>query len=311
MILKDKKLINAKSAMSIAGQQQEQDVAFYLRRAFKEHKQVFVINDFSFSHNNENAQIDHLIVYPFGFILIESKSITGEVKVNKLGEWTRSHGKKWSGMASPIKQVELQQKLLGEYLHEHRAKILSRLLGIKQQSFRMRSWHNLCAVSSNAIVERDSMPKEISNQIIKSEFLADKVNELMNLKHKVVSALTLDTRPDFSDGELKSITSFLLKPANFDSEVEPLRKEASIAEDTSSHYQAVIHCKKCGEASELTAQYGRYGYYVNCAKCDTNTSMKMPCNSCNSKNTKVSKRKTVYSLKCLDCNKSQKIVDSL
>ena len=82
MILKDKTFQNAVSPKAKAGQKQEQDVAYFLRRAFKDHKEVFVINDFKFTHNNETAQIDHLIVYTFGFILIESKSIKGEVKVN-------------------------------------------------------------------------------------------------------------------------------------------------------------------------------------------------------------------------------------
>ena len=208
MILKDKILQNVVSPTAKAGQKQEQDVAFFLRRTFKDHQQVFVINDFKFTHNDETAQIDHLVVYPFGFILIESKSIKGEVKVNGLGEWTRSFGSKWSGMASPIKQVELQQKLLREMLFEHREVILNKLFGIKQQSFGMRCWDNVCVVSSNAVIDRDSMPSNVSKQLVKTEFLVDKLNKLMKLRHKGIRLLTVDTRPDFSEDELKSITSF-------------------------------------------------------------------------------------------------------
>ncbi|WP_448546984.1 NERD domain-containing protein [Thalassotalea fusca] len=304
MILKDKQLINAKTPTSIAGQQQEQDVAFYLRRAFKDHEQVLVINDFSFSHNDENAQIDHLIIYPFGFILIESKSISGEVKVNKFGEWTRSIGKKWTGMPSPIKQVELQQKLFREYLYEHRASILPKLFGIRQQSFGMRCWHNLCAVSSNSIIERESMPKAISNQIVKSEFLADKVNSLMNLKNKVVSTLTFDTRPDFSRSELDSISSFLL------GSIQPAPNVKTKDSPKTGPLESNIKCKKCGESIKLSAQYGRYGYYVNCSECDTNTSMKTTCPHCQSANTKVAKRKSNYSLNCFDCSNSTLIIQT-
>ncbi len=211
MILKDKTLQNAASPTAKAGQKQEQDVAFFLRRAFKDHKQVYVINDFKFTHNNETAQIDHLIVYTYGFVLIESKSIKGEVKVNGLGEWTRSLSNKWSGMASPIKQLELQQKLLREMLHANRESILGKLLGIKQQSFGMRCWDNVCAVSSNAIIDRDSMPNDVSKQLVKTEFLVDKLNEIMKLKTYAITKLNhFDTRPDFNDEELKSITSFLM-----------------------------------------------------------------------------------------------------
>ncbi|SQH74986.1 protein of unknown function, might belong to contain NERD domain protein [Shewanella benthica] len=31
-----------------------------------------------------------MIIYPYGLVLIESKSIKGHVKVNKQGEWTRT-----------------------------------------------------------------------------------------------------------------------------------------------------------------------------------------------------------------------------
>jgi len=60
MILKDKTLQNAVHPTAKAGQKQEQDVAFFLRRAFKDHEQVFVLNDFKFTFNDETAQIDHL-----------------------------------------------------------------------------------------------------------------------------------------------------------------------------------------------------------------------------------------------------------
>jgi transcription elongation factor Elf1 len=303
MILKDKTLQNTVSPTAKAGQTQEQDVAFFLRRAFKDHKQVYIINDFKFTHNNETAQIDHLIVYTYGFVLIESKSITGEVKVNNSEEWTRSFNNKWSGMASPIKQVELQQKLLREMLFVNRGSILGTLLGITQQSFGMRCWDNVCAVSSNAIIDRDSMPKDISNQLVKTEFLVDKIEKLMNLKNKVVRALTFDTRPDFSDEELQSITSFLMAQLDGNKIVQKAVKqeEKIILVKVKANVDAVLQCKSCGEKSDYSAQQGRYGYFIKCNKCETNTAMKIPCRSCGNKNTKVAKKKETYTLNCSEC----------
>lgn len=303
MILKDKTLQNAVSPTAKAGQKQEQDVAFFLRRAFKDHEQVFVINDFKFTFNDETAQIDHLIVYPFGFVLIESKSITGEVKINGVGEWMRSLNNKWSGMASPIKQVELQQRLLREMLFENREIILSKLFGIKQQSFGMRCWNNLCAVSSNAIIDRDSMPKKVSKQLVKTEFLVETLEKVMKLKSKVISALTFDTRPDFSNEELKSITSFLMAQVNNKPLIQQQINEPKVAIEISKDNidnvdivtDSVLQCKSCGEKSDYSAQYGRFGYFIKCNKCEMNTTMKMHCASCGSKNTKVTKRK-----KCID-----------
>ena len=304
MILKDKTLQNAVSPTAKAGQKQEQDVAFFLRRAFKDHKQVYVINDFKFTHNGETAQIDHLIVYTYGFVLIESKSIKGEVKVNDLGEWTRSLNSKWVGMASPIKQVELQQKLLREMLHANRENILGKLLGIKQQSFGMRCWDNVCAVSSNAVIDRDSMPNDVSKQLVKTEFLVDKLNEIMKLKTYAITKLNpFDTRPDFNDEELKSITSFLMAQLGDNKIVEKVAKQEVVAVPVKvkPSVDAILQCKSCGERSDYSAQHGRYGYFIKCNKCETNTAMKVPCFSCSSKNTKVSKKKETYTLNCCDC----------
>ena len=310
MILKDKTFQNAVSLTAKAGQKQEQDVAFFLRRAFKNHKQVYVINDFKFTHNDETAQIDHLIVYTYGFVLIESKSIKGEVKVNDLGEWTRSLNGKWSGMASPIKQVELQQKLLRETLHANRESILGKLMGIKQQSFGMRCWDNVCAVSSNAVIDRDSMPSNVSKQLVKTEFLVDKLLETMKLKTYAITKLNpFDTRPGFNDEELKSITSFLMAQVNNKSVIQQQVNEPKVAFETPKDItdkiekatESVLQCKLCGEKSNYAAQYGRFGYFIKCNKCETNTTMKMPCVSCGSKKTKVSKKKENYTLNCWDC----------
>lgn len=307
MILKDKQVKNVKSRTTIAGQKQELDVAFYLRREFKDHPEVFIINDYTFSHNDETAQIDHLIIYPFGFILIESKSISGEIKINEQGEWTRSFQQKWSGIPSPIKQVELQEKLLQELLHHHRASILGKILGFKQQSFRLRCWHTLCAVSSNAIIARQSMPYELSNTIVKSEFLVDRLKDIMNLKTSMLKSINvLDTRPDFSHTELASITSFLM------SQVKKEIRESKLTHHTSqselADVKAILVCKNCGMAKDCIPKSGKYGYYIHCNECNKNTPMRMPCIQCKSKNTKVFKRENNYNLQCIECGYQNKLI---
>ena len=181
MIVKEMESKNLTSPNTIAGDKHEKNVAFYLRRAFKDDVHIFVFNDFKFTHNNETAQVDHLILYRFGFILVESKSITGNVSVNKQEEWSRSYRDKWQGMPSPIKQVQLQAQLLKDLLHENRSSLVGKLLGL-QQTLGKRSWDHLCAVSSNAIVERENMPNSVSKKLVKSEFLVDSIIKIMDLK---------------------------------------------------------------------------------------------------------------------------------
>lgn len=325
MIIKDKVIISSSSPRIKAGQKQELDVAFYLRRAFKDHDQVFVFNDIKLTHNNETAQIDHLIVHTFGFILIESKSITGEVTVNKYEEWSRSYNGKWNGMSSPIKQVELQKELLKKLLRDHDSALLDKVLGIEklQKSFGGRQWEHLCAISSNAIINRDDAPKHIAKKLVKSEFIVDTVTKLMNLSSSKPSPFTFfkaETRPWFNDEEITRVCDFFLQKGTAEKlpEGKVLEKTESpqIKIDTDvitkahgkEYAELQLKCKKCNTQNTLEPRWGKYGYFVNCSSCSINTPMKAPCTSCNSKKTRVNKKKEIYTLTCQDCEMSSQLI---
>ncbi|MBU2114675.1 MAG: NERD domain-containing protein [Gammaproteobacteria bacterium] len=338
MILKDKTQTSSASIKLDAGIKQEHDVAFYLRRAYKNSDQVMVLNDLRIEHDGESAQIDHLIVYTYGFIVVESKSIRGEVKVNKYGEWTRSYKGQWSGMPSPIKQAELQLKLLKQYLCDNTEKVIGKFLGI-QQGLAMRCYDVFCAISSDAIIDRSNAPKDIADKLVKSEFIADALDKRMNFKkfYNVVGKIA-DTRPTFNQDELNQICQFLFGnvtqtepgvrephaawPAPMHSmpkaDVKPITPTAVLTTPVPTSVkpsarpvglQAITaQCKHCGDCSALSPQSGRYGYYVQCGKCGGNTPLKRPCLVCNSQNTKVSRARAVYSLSCGDCLASTRFI---
>ncbi|MBB1270816.1 nuclease-related domain-containing protein [Shewanella sp. SR44-3] len=334
MILKTKSLQYTQTPQAQAGQKQEQSVAFFLRRAFKDHPEILVVNDFKFSFNDETAQIDHLLIYRYGFVLIESKSIKGHVKVNSQGEWSRSYNNHWSGMPSPIKQVELQQALLRELLKHHKSEILGKLLGIKQQGFNGRCWVHLCVVSSDAVIDRETMPSTISNKLVKTEFLVEKLEEIMNLKNKFMRLISVaDTRPDFSQAELNSVGEFIIaqhidsnqapnqatpqvakaaraqepKP-QFEVQPQTTKTTQTVKNTAASAAMATLSCKHCGESTNYSPMYGKYGYYITCKQCSKNTPMKQACPQCHSPKTKVSKRKETYTLNCQDCSHENQLV---
>ncbi|WFM70412.1 nuclease-related domain-containing protein [Halomonas sp. CKK8] len=304
------------------GHKQEQDVAFQLRREFGEHKQIHVINDLRLEHRGERAQIDHLILHPYGFIIVESKSIVGEVTVNAAGEWSRSYQGNWMGIPSPIRQGELQKQLLHHLLRDNIEKMLGKVLGI-QTKVGGRDWQVLCAISSTAILHRDKMPKDVADRVVKTEFLAKKVREVVG------NILTeyLKAKPKFSKQELSNIASFLLEhtaqvsiaSAGSDSQTATPEPAAPVAE-SAPHYSAspapenvsfqteptvqaksLVACKQCGEAHQLTGMYGQYGFYVKCGRCSTNTSMKQPCPACGWKSVLVSKGGREYTGTCRKC----------
>ena len=335
MIVKDKLQKAAVGARQQAGNQQEQDVAFYLRRAFKDDPRVMVFHDLQLCYDGEYAQIDHLIVYTFGFIVIESKSIKGEVRVNTQAEWSRSYRQQWQGMPSPVKQAELQLKVLRDVLTNNHEKMLGRLLGLIQLGLGGRCYDVLCAISSDAIINRSKAPKEVATKLVKTEFIADALKDLMRLPKLLPMALRVfDTRPAFNAEELDSICSFLLsehlklRPEEQDlvraTKPQPAvsTKEADIqtvnvwqvtekpkdevkepvktaASDTAPLVNGL--CKHCQSWDQLSVHAGRYGYYLKCHICEKNTALKQPCTQCHSQQTKVRKEADKYLVGCESC----------
>ena len=125
----------------------------------------------------------------------------------------------------------------------------------------------------------------------------------MKLRNKFINSINvLDTRLSFSDEELKSITNFLIEYN------KPKSQKPQSTTISSSEPKSILKCKKCNESSNYTAQHGRYGYFINCNECKTNTSMKIECINCHSKNTKITKKKDIYTLNCLDCSNQFRLI---
>ncbi|MBN8447368.1 MAG: NERD domain-containing protein [Gammaproteobacteria bacterium] len=336
MILKDKTQTSSASIKLDAGMKQEQDVAFYLRRAYKDRDNVMVFNDIRLSHGGEHAQIDHLIVYSFGFIVVESKSIRGEVKVNEYSEWSRSYKGQWSGMPSPIKQAELQLSLLKQLLRAHDSQLLGTLLGM-QQGFGGRCFDVFCAISSDAIIDRSKAPIDVADKLVKSEFVVEAFDKKMDFKTFFqLKARLAEKRPSFTSEELNKICNFIFAHTNnqkLKDGANPILQQPQVAatqyevieklqsENTapSNHSlnsssmketnAAAVQCKHCGASSGLTAQSGRYGYFVQCSACGGNTPLKRPCLARKSADTKVSKSKSVYSLNCQSCGAVSEVLE--
>ncbi|RTZ15684.1 nuclease [Vibrio aquaticus] len=307
MIIKDKDVSVSTYYKKQLGDQVESDVAFYLKRQFLEQDDIFVFNNLRIEHNQEFAQIDHLIVYKKGFVLVESKSIKGTVKINDQLEWQRTVRGRWVGMPSPITQAEIQAKLLKKLLNENAESMLAKVLVVVLQGyFGGRCWDILCAASNDAIIDRSHIPSKLSPKIVKAEAIGSRVKEIISSNSNI-----LKPNPSFSSSELNNIKHFLLAahtpnlPPQKES-TEDLKANASDAKTTknedakcidSNNRSSWFQCKKC-ESSNTEPKYGKFGYYVTCSECKTNTSMVQACLNCGNKKTRVSKRKQFYTVSC-------------
>lgn len=293
-----------KRVMAASGARHEQNVAFYLRRAFSNKKDVYVFNNVKITHEGENAQIDHLILYKYGFIVIESKSIKGEVKVNQNGEWARSYNSQWYGIPSPVEQAKNQIAILKTLLQENADGLLGKILGL-QKGFGARQYSVLVAVSSSAIIHREGMPPDIDEITLKSEFIAARVEKIM--ASHVNRLWRKDTLPWFTSNEMEAIAVFLgQQEVGLQPDPAPTQSsdEGKPAQEPGKPVQPqvwLVSCKHCRNEDGLIARYGKYGYYVACPKCEKNTPLKQACPACESKATKVTKQKLTYTLGCAQC----------
>lgn len=128
MILKEKEFTNPSDPRRKAGEEAEKQMAFYLQRAFRKRDDCFVINDLSITHDGEPAQIDHLIVSPYGLVIIESKSCHSTIIVDEFNRWARTFNGKPEGMQSPVLQAEEQGKILMGLLRSNTERLLGKML---------------------------------------------------------------------------------------------------------------------------------------------------------------------------------------
>jgi len=91
-----------------SGSAAERQMAHYLNRTFSGDESVFVLHGLRFEDRDQPeqdgshgvCQIDHLVVHRWGLFVVESKSVTEEVRIASDG----SGGDEWSSLASAYRR---------------------------------------------------------------------------------------------------------------------------------------------------------------------------------------------------------------
>jgi transcription elongation factor Elf1 len=192
-------------------------------------------------------------------------------------------------------------------LRENDSQLLGKLLGI-QKGFGLRQYKTLIAISSSARLDRDNIPADISQHIVKTEFLVDKIKDITQAANSGLKSFA-KSEPRFTIDEMERIGEFLKayqKPMeqNSEPETKSAKKISNALKTASNNAPVQISCKKCGETKALSAQYGRFGYFVQCGKCATNTALRHSCPACGSESTRTRKSKSDMYLDCQSCNQS-------
>ena len=109
-----------KKAIVSAGIRGEQDVFYALKWLNKDYK---VISDKPIRIKNEKfideeQEYDHIVIGPTGVFLIETKSYSGLIEIDKNGNWKRRKNESddWVGELNPLQQVRRHEKLIQSIL---------------------------------------------------------------------------------------------------------------------------------------------------------------------------------------------------
>lgn len=335
--------VNHRDPRLRAGAEAEKDMAHYLHRDFRDDEGVFVLHDLRLEDREQPeqdgppgvCQIDHLVVHRWGLFIIESKSVTEEVRVRSDGsggdEWTRVYRKKETGMRSPIRQAQRQADFLRKFLQRHREEMLGKhslglrtiakvVHGTDQRGFKNAPIQLMIAVSDAGRIKRVGgweEPREPFRVFVaKADLVPDKINQELKAHRKYAGK-------DYGvwsmeAGEPRKVAEFLAARHVGRLGTKPIRpKRTSPKQDRKRHPKRVdgagrsqdAACKHCG-SKDLTALSGKYGYYWKCGACQKNTTMPVVCPVCGAKRgrdseVRVRKDKTTYFRDCQACGTSE------
>ena len=326
MIVKELDAFIPQDKFAKAGKEAEEQMSFYLRRAFADNQNIYVFNDLRLEYEDDAAQIDHLIFHQYGVIIIESKSVTSRVEINEHQEWIRWFKDDAQGMPSPILQARRQGDFLKNYLNRHAEVLIGKILGI-QTNFEAMSIDVLVAISDSGIILR---PKTMSLQeVCKADQICDRVQSLLDKKQKVGSFFSFNIpRHPFNKDEINKIFEFLLKghksspyktyaqaiskpnlitsPPEKKAVIQAKAESPSIPKPIISLPNKPIaqsvnkySCRQCNKTN-LSVASGKYGYYFKCLDCDGNTPINVSCQTCNSKE-KIRKSGELFYAECATC----------
>ncbi len=329
-------------------------MAHYLHRAFSNNPETHVLHGLRLEDRQQPeqngspgvCQTDHLIVHRWGMFIIESKSVTEEVRVrpdNTGGDqWSRVYQGRESGMPSPIQQARRQAGFLRTFLERRREQLLGKpsvgmrtlarlVTGKDHGGFLDAPIQLLIAISDKGrikFLDGWTEPQEpFRDFVTKADLVPDKIAEELERHRKGATSLGKSQGEyglwDIEDSAAKAVAEFL---AEYHAEPsgataprtktkravpiqsrQPLRKRPT--PDASTTNKAV--CKHC-RGKDLTARWGQFGYYWRCGGCGKNTAMPKTCSRCGAtgsrgNSVRIRKEKGTYFRECQACDTSEQI----
>lgn len=309
-------------AIRKAGVKGESESAYLIDFHFGASNNWAVIHDLRIEYNDRVAQIDHLLINRWmECYVLETKHFRDGVKITEDGEFMRWNGFKhtFEGMPSPLEQNDRHIAVLRDAM---KAIDLPTRLGMRIQL----GFQSLVLVSPTARIDRPQ--KFDASRVIKADQLRarisrdiDNENGFVGIAKTVAKIVSSDTVRDVAQQLAK-----LHRPAQ---PAQPTSMEATstsalsanpapsakVAEPSATTYRPAVsttpmtlppgngpRCKDC-QGVDGSIQYGKYGYYFQCAKCGTNTAIKFTCQA--GHKPRLRKAGNQFYRECAECSTSE------
>lgn len=94
----------------------DEQMPYYLRRFFGQSPEVDILNQLCVSTGGVVTQVDHLVLHPYGIVVVDSRGVSGRLQVMEDGRWMRRENRQLVDMPSPIAAAQAQMQSLKTFL---------------------------------------------------------------------------------------------------------------------------------------------------------------------------------------------------
>lgn len=119
MILKELDPFYGRSGDEIAGRIAQDRMAYHLRRFFGKSEEIDVLNYLRVSSGDVVTHVDHLLLHPYGLLVVERDNLSGRVQIKDDGQWVRWRDDRPAEMRSPITRAYLRALSLKAFLDKN------------------------------------------------------------------------------------------------------------------------------------------------------------------------------------------------
>lgn len=119
MVLKELDPFHGRTQDEIAGRIAQDRMAYHLRRFFGKSEEIDVLNYLRVGSGNAVTHVDHLLLHPYGLLVVERDNLVGRVQIKDDGQWVRWLDDAPSEMRSPITRAYLRALSLKAFLDQN------------------------------------------------------------------------------------------------------------------------------------------------------------------------------------------------